>query len=75
MRLNGDVNVAGRVGNDGGNGVACVAAEIAGIVEHGIDHQYQVTFGAVSEKGFVPAKLHTEVKGLKVVGPTRVYVP
>jgi len=40
-----------------------------------LDHQYQVTFGAVSEKGFVPAKLHTEAKGLKVVGPTRVFVP
>jgi hypothetical protein len=40
-----------------------------------LDHQYQVTFGAVREKGFVPAKLHTEVKGLKVVGPTLVFVP
>jgi hypothetical protein len=40
-----------------------------------LDHQYQITFGAVSEKGFVPAKLHTEAKGLKVVGPTRVFVP
>lgn len=40
-----------------------------------LDHQYQVTFGSVSEKGFVPAKLHTEAKGLKVAGPTRVFVP
>jgi len=40
-----------------------------------LDHQYQVTFGAVSEKGFVAAKLKTESKGLKVSGPTRVYVP
>ena len=40
-----------------------------------LDHQYQVTFGSVGEKGFVLAKLHTEAKGLKVVGPTRVFVP
>ena len=40
-----------------------------------LDNQYQVIFGAVTEKGFVAAKLHTESKGLKVSGPTRVYVP
>jgi len=40
-----------------------------------LDHQYQVTIGAVSQKGFVSAKLFTESKGLKVVGPKTVYVP
>jgi hypothetical protein len=40
-----------------------------------LDNQYQVIFGTVNEKGFVSAKLHTESKGLKVSGPTRVYVP
>ncbi|HUB82812.1 MAG TPA: hypothetical protein VMB03_28635 [Bryobacteraceae bacterium] len=40
-----------------------------------LEHQYQVTIGAVSEKGFVSAKLHTESKGVKVVGPKTVYVP
>jgi hypothetical protein len=40
-----------------------------------LDHQYLVTLGPVSEKGYQPAKLHTESKGLKVAGPTRVYVP
>lgn len=40
-----------------------------------LDHQYQITFGAVSGKGFVPAKLRTESKGVKVVGPKEVYVP
>jgi hypothetical protein len=40
-----------------------------------LEHQYQVTFGAVNEKGFVSAKLHTESKGVKVVGPTLVFVP
>jgi hypothetical protein len=40
-----------------------------------LDHQYQVTFGAVRDKGFVPAKVRTESKGVKVTGPTLVYVP
>jgi len=40
-----------------------------------LDHQYQVTLGAVNEKGFDAAKVHTESKGLKVIGPTLVYVP
>jgi hypothetical protein len=39
------------------------------------EHQYQVTIGAVNQKGFVSAKLHTESKGVKVVGPKTVYVP
>ena len=40
-----------------------------------LDNQYQVIFGAVSEKGFVAAKVRTESKGLKVSAATRVYVP
>jgi hypothetical protein len=40
-----------------------------------LDNQYQVTFGAVKEKGFVPVKLHPESQALKVTAPTRVYVP
>jgi hypothetical protein len=40
-----------------------------------LDHQYQITFGAVNGKGFLPAKLHTEAKGVKVVGSKEVYVP
>jgi hypothetical protein len=40
-----------------------------------LDHQYQVTLGAVNEKGFDSAKVHTESKGLKVIAPTLVYVP
>jgi hypothetical protein len=40
-----------------------------------LEHQYQVIFGAVNEKGFVSAKLHTESKGVKVVAPTLVFVP
>ena len=40
-----------------------------------LDHQYQITIGAVNEKGFVSAKLHTESKGVKVVGPKTVFVP
>ena len=39
------------------------------------EHQYLATFGSVHAKGFVPAKLHTESKSLKVVAPTLVYVP
>lgn len=40
-----------------------------------LENQYQVTFGDVHEKGFVPAKLHAESKNLKVTGPKLVYVP
>jgi hypothetical protein len=40
-----------------------------------LDHQYLVTLGPLSDKGFQAAKVHTESKGLKVVGPTRIYVP
>lgn len=40
-----------------------------------LDHQYELILGAVNQKGFLAAKLHTESKGVKVVGPTRVFVP
>jgi hypothetical protein len=40
-----------------------------------LDHQYQVVLGPPNAKGFVPAKLRTESRGLKVSGPTLVYVP
>jgi hypothetical protein len=40
-----------------------------------LDHQYQVTLGALSDKGIQPVKLRTELPGLKISGPTRVFVP
>lgn len=39
------------------------------------DHQYQLTMASGGEKGFAAARLHTESKGVKVVGPKTVYVP
>lgn len=39
------------------------------------DHQYQVTFRAQGQKGFQPVKLRTETPGLKISGPSRIYVP
>jgi len=39
-----------------------------------LDNQYQVTIEASNGKGYVPVKLRTELPGLKIVGPTRVYV-
>lgn len=39
-----------------------------------LDHQYQVTIEALNEKGVQPVKLRTEVPGLKIEGPTRIYV-
>ncbi len=40
-----------------------------------LNNQYQVTLGAIGDKGIHPVKLKTESPGLKVSGPTRVYVP
>jgi hypothetical protein len=40
-----------------------------------LDHQYEVILGEPGSKGYLPAKLHTESRGLKVTGPTLVYVP
>jgi len=39
-----------------------------------LDNQYLVTLGALQEKGVQPVKLRTETPGMKVDGPTRVYV-
>lgn len=40
-----------------------------------LDHQYRVTFEALNVKGVQPVKVRSEVPGLKVEGPTRVFVP
>jgi len=40
-----------------------------------LDHQYQVTIEALNVKGIQPVKVRSEVPGLKIEGPTRVYVP
>lgn len=39
------------------------------------ENQYALTIAATGEKGFRPVKLRTEVPGVKVSGPTRIYVP
>lgn len=40
-----------------------------------LDNQYQVSVQARNEKGVQPVKVRTELPGVKVVGPTRIYVP
>ena len=42
--------------------------------ENRLDHQYLVTVEDLSEKGVQPVKLRTEVPGLKIEGPTRIYL-
>jgi hypothetical protein len=39
-----------------------------------LDNQYQVTIEAFNEKGVQPVRLRTESPGLKIEGPTHVYV-
>jgi hypothetical protein len=39
-----------------------------------LDNQYRVTVEAWNEKGVQPVKLRTELHGLKIEGPTRIYV-
>jgi hypothetical protein len=39
-----------------------------------LDNQYRVTIEALNDKGVQPVKLRTELRGLKVENPTRVYV-
>jgi hypothetical protein len=39
-----------------------------------LENQYQVTIEALNEKGVQPVKLQTEVPGLKIQGPTHIYV-
>jgi hypothetical protein len=38
-------------------------------------NQYQVTIAALNKKGVQPVRLRTEAPGLKVQGPTHIYVP
>ncbi len=38
-------------------------------------NQYKVTFTALNKKGIQPVKLRTELPGLKIQGPTHIYVP
>jgi hypothetical protein len=40
-----------------------------------LDNQYEVTIEAMNGKGVQPVKLRTELPGLKIEGPTRIYVP
>jgi hypothetical protein len=42
--------------------------------EDRLDNQYQVTIDALDHKGVQPVKLRTELPGLKVDGPTHIYV-
>jgi hypothetical protein len=39
-----------------------------------LEHQFQVTIEALNVKGFQPVKVKSEVPGLKIEGPTRIYV-
>ncbi len=39
-----------------------------------LENQYQVTIEALNEKGVQPVKLRTEAPGLKIEGPTHIYV-
>ena len=39
------------------------------------DNQYEVTIEAMNRHGMTPVKLHTETPGLKVSGPTYIYLP
>ena len=42
--------------------------------EDRLDNQYGVTIEALNEKGIQPVKVRTELPGVKIQGPTRVYV-
>ena len=39
-----------------------------------LDHQYQLTFRALSSHGKQPVELRTELPGVKIEGPSRIYV-
>jgi len=39
-----------------------------------LDNQYRVTIEALNQKGVQPVKLRTELPGLKINGPTHIYV-
>jgi hypothetical protein len=38
-----------------------------------LDNQYEITFQPLAKHGLQPVKLHTEMPGIKVEGPTRIY--
>jgi hypothetical protein len=40
-----------------------------------LEHQYRLTIQALHDKGVQPVKVRTELPGLKIDGPTRIYVP
>jgi hypothetical protein len=40
-----------------------------------LSNQYQLTIQALNGKGIEPVKVRTELPGVKIQGPTRVYVP
>jgi hypothetical protein len=40
-----------------------------------LDHQYRVTLGSLNEKGIRPVKVRTELPGVKISSPTRIFVP
>jgi hypothetical protein len=44
-------------------------------LEDRLGNQYRVTIQALNDKGFPTVKLRTELPGLKISGPTRIYVP
>jgi hypothetical protein len=39
-----------------------------------LEHQYQLTFKALSSHGMQPVELRTELPGVKIEGPSRIYV-
>jgi hypothetical protein len=39
-----------------------------------LGNQYKVTFQALNERGMQPVKLRTELPGVKILGPSRIYV-
>jgi hypothetical protein len=43
-------------------------------LQNRLDNQYEVTIQGLNGKGVQPVKLRTELPGLKIQGPTRVYV-
>jgi hypothetical protein len=40
-----------------------------------LNHQFQVTVEAINERGVQPVQVRSELRGVKIQGPTRVYVP
>jgi hypothetical protein len=42
--------------------------------EDRLNNQYRVTIAALNGKGVQPVKVRTEVPGLKIEAPTRIYL-